>query len=240
MSDPIAQFRLVKLLPLSVFGQDVSVTNSTLFMIASLGIVWWFFWTALKNPTMRPGVMQSFVEMLHSFTLGITNSATMGAGSKFLPLTISAFSSILTLNILGLIPGSFTVTSHLSVTFAFAMIAFFCVTIVGFVRHGLHFFSLFLPKGTPWPLAPLMILIEIFTYLSRPLSLAIRLAANMTVGHILLAVVAGFAATMGWAGVVSLPIIAVLNLFELFVAILQAYVFSLLICIYLNDALHLH
>ncbi len=139
-----------------------------------------------------------------------------------------------------MVPYSFTVTSHIAVTFTLAMLVFLTVTIVGFVLHGFHFFSLFLPKGTPAVIAPLLILIEFFAYLVRPMSLSIRLAANMLAGHTMLKVFAMFVISMGIFGAVPLSFMVILTGFEIFVAILQAYVFTILSCVYLNDALHLH
>jgi len=140
-----------------------------------------------------------------------------------------------------MLPYSFTVTSHISITFILAVMVFLTVTIVGFVKHGLHFFSLFLPKGTPWWLAPLMIIIEIFTYLARPISLSLRLAANMVAGHVLLKVMAGFVISLAiFLKFLPIPLMVILIGFEIFVAVLQAYIFSILSCVYLNDAINLH
>jgi F-type H+-transporting ATPase subunit a len=150
------------------------------------------------------------------------------------------FLFILTLNVLGLIPNGFAVTSQIIVTFALATAVFIIVTIIAFIRHGLHFFSFFLPSGTPWFLAPLMVVIEFFTYCTRPISLSMRLAANMMAGHILIAVVAGFIVMMGVAGLLPISFIVVFTGFEFFVAILQAYIFTILTCVYLNDAINLH
>jgi F-type H+-transporting ATPase subunit a len=140
-----------------------------------------------------------------------------------------------------MIPYGFTVTSHISITFALAMMVFLLVTLLGFVLHGLHFLSLFLPSGTPWWLAPLMILIELFAYLARPVSLSLRLAANMVAGHVLIKVIAGFIVSMAfYLKIVPIPFVSVLIGFEIFVAILQAYIFTILSCVYLNDAINLH
>jgi F-type H+-transporting ATPase subunit a len=139
-----------------------------------------------------------------------------------------------------MLPYSFTTTSHIAVTFAFAVIMFIIVNIIAFKKHGLKFFSFFLPTGTPLWLAPLMILIELFTYLARPISLSIRLAANIVAGHILLKVLAGFIIMMGFFGFIPAVFVVIFTCFEIFVAILQAYIFTILICVYLNDAVNLH
>jgi F-type H+-transporting ATPase subunit a len=162
-------------------------------------------------------------------------------GKKFVPLMFTLFMFILTCNLFGMIPYSFTVTSHISITFALAMMVFLLVTLLGFYLHGFHFFSLFLPAGTPWWLAPLMVVIELFAYLARPVSLSLRLAANMVAGHVLLKVVAGFVVSMAiYLKFLPIPFIVVLIGFEIFVAILQAYIFTILSCVYLNDAINLH
>ncbi|NDA91594.1 MAG: ATP synthase F0 subunit A, partial [Alphaproteobacteria bacterium] len=151
------------------------------------------------------------------------------------------FMFIMVCNLFGMIPYGFTVTSHISITFALAMMVFLLVTLLGFILHGFHFFSLFLPAGTPWWLAPLMILIELFAYLARPVSLSLRLAANMVAGHVLLKVIAGFIVSMAfYLKIFPIPFISVLIGFEIFVAILQAYIFTILSCVYLNDAINLH
>ena len=187
-----------------------------------------------------PGALQSSAEIMHNFTLKILNENTAGKGEQYFPFIFSLFIFILTLNILGLIPHGYAVTSQIVVTFSLAIMVFITITIIAFIRHGWSFFSYFLPAGTPWFLAPLMIIIEFFTYCTRPISLSLRLAANMMSGHILIAVIAGFIVTMGIAGILPISFIVAFNAFELFVAILQAYIFTILTCVYLNDSIHLH
>jgi F-type H+-transporting ATPase subunit a len=240
MESPIAQFNLVDLIPIKMGAYNLSFTNSGLFMTAAVVLISLFFIRALKGATIAPGRLQSAAEIIYGFVLQTTNSSTLGKGERYFPFVLSLFCFILTLNVIGVIPTTLTVTSHLSVTFALAMIVFIAITVIAFALHGMHFFSFFLPPGTPLFLAPLMVLIELFTYLSRPLSLSIRLAANMTVGHILLFVIASFITMMGVWGFIPIPLIFALNIFELFVAVLQAYIFSLLTCIYINDAINLH
>jgi F-type H+-transporting ATPase subunit a len=172
---------------------------------------------------------------------GMLDQNVGAKGKKFVPLIFTLFMFILTCNVFGMIPYGFTVTSHISITFALAMMVFLLVTLFGIYLHGFHFFSLFLPAGTPWWLAPLMVVIELFAYLARPVSLSLRLAANMVAGHVLLKVMAGFVVSMAiYLKILPIPFIVVLIGFELFVAALQAYIFTILSCVYLNDALNLH
>lgn len=237
---PLAQFQIHDLLHLNLANHDVSFTNSSLVMLIALFLISSFFLIATRKQQQIPGIAQSAAELLHNFTLKVLNDNTMGKGEKYFPLVFTLFMFVLTLNILGLIPGGYAVTSQVIITFALAILVFITVTIVAFMRHGWHFFSYFLPSGTPWFLAPLMVIIEFFTYLTRPVSLCLRLAANMMAGHILLAVVAGFIVAMGIWGLLPISFIVVFTAFELFVAILQAYIFTILTCVYLNDAINLH
>ena len=170
-----------------------------------------------------------------------TISGTCGEkGLKFAPEIFTLFAFIILCNCLGMIPGGFTATSHIIITFAIAAFLFIMINIIGFMRHGIHYFSILLPKGTPIFLAPLMIIIELFTYLSRPFSLALRLAANMTAGHIVLKVFASFVVLSGIIGIFPFMMLIILTGFEIFVAILQAYIFTILVCVYLNDAINMH
>ena len=180
------------------------------------------------------------IELIFEFVGNTLHEAAGKASKPFFPFIFTLFTFILTLNLLGMMPYGFTVTSHVSVTFAIATMIFLAVTITGFAKHGLKFLSLFLPHGTPMYIAPLMILIELFSFLSRPVSLSIRLAGNMIAGHVLLKVLAGFVVMMGVYGIVPIPFMVVMVGFELFVAILQAYLFTILACVYLNDAINLH
>jgi F-type H+-transporting ATPase subunit a len=240
MENPLDQFKLFKLLPINIAGYDLSFTNSAMFMALAFVFISTFFIFSLKTSQLIPGKLQSASEMIYNFVLDTLNINTMGKGEQYMPFVLCVFSFILTLNIFGLIPYGFTVTSHISVTFASAMIVFVSVTVIAFIKHGLHFFSFFLPKGTPMLMAPLMILIEFFTYMTRPISLSIRLAANMMVGHILIFVIATFIAAMGIWAFLPMSFIVIFSGFELFVAILQAYLFTILTCVYLNDAINLH
>ncbi|MCH9753446.1 MAG: F0F1 ATP synthase subunit A [Alphaproteobacteria bacterium] len=240
MENPLDQFKIFSLIPIKLAGYDISFTNSSLFMVIALLLTSSFFILVLKTSKDVPGKLQSLAEILYNFILDTVNSNTMGKGEKYVPFIFTIFLFILTLNLFGVIPYGFTVTSHISVTFAAAMIVFISVTLIAFFRHGMKFFSFFLPQGTPIFLAPLMILIEFFTYMTRPISLSIRLAANMMVGHILMFVIATFIAIMGLWGFLPISFIVIFTGFELFVAILQAYIFTILSCVYLNDAINLH
>ena len=240
MENPLDQFKLVELFRIDVLGHALVVTNSTVLIVVAALVINVFILVALRKREIIPGRLQSFVEILHSFILSTLNDNTMGRGEKYLPFIFSLFTIILTLNLFGMIPYTFAVTSHISVTFALAVTVFLTVTILGFATHGVRFLSLFLPAGVPWVLAPMMIVIELFTYLTRPISLSIRLAANMMIGHVLLAVIAGFVAVLGFWGWLPISFVALLTGFEIFVAVLQAYIFTILTCVYLNDAINLH
>jgi F-type H+-transporting ATPase subunit a len=244
--DPIQQFELSRIGPkISIFGNDISFTNSALFMVVALGIVWLIMVYGTRQRQLVPGRVQAAAEMLYEFMADTVRSTTGKEGLKFLPLVFSLFIFVLVCNMVGLIPGTFTVTSQIVVTFVFAMIVIGTVLIYGITKHGMKFFGLFVPSGVPGWLLPFITLIEIISFVSRPISLAMRLFANMLAGHIALKVFAGFIVLMlgagGFAAVLSpLPLMMIVALYalELLVAGLQAFVFSILTCIYLNDALH--
>jgi F-type H+-transporting ATPase subunit a len=188
-----------------------------------------------------PSRLQVIGESLFSMIEDMLSQNVGPEGKKFVPLIFSLFMFILTCNLIGMIPYTFTVTSHFSVTFILAILVFFTITIVGFAKHGLHFFSLFLPHGTPMWLAPLLIVIELIAFLARPISLCLRLGANMLAGHVMLKVLAGFLVALAvYAKPIPMPLIVALIGFEFFVTVLQAYIFTILSCVYLNDAVNLH
>jgi F-type H+-transporting ATPase subunit a len=238
---PLHQFEIHKLIPMEVAGIDISFTNSSLFMVLTTLIISSFFILAMRNRTLVPGRLQGLAESCYQFVATIVKENVGAEGRQYFPFIFSMFMFILVGNLLGMLPYSFTITSHIIVTFALAIVIFLGVTLIAFARHGLHFLSFFLPAGTPWWLAPLMIVIELFAYLARPVSLSVRLAANMVAGHILLKVIAGFVVAMGllW-GWVPVPFMVILTGFEIFIALLQAYIFTILTCVYLNDAIHMH
>lgn len=239
---PLAQFEITPLIKLPpLFGYDISFSNSSLFMVlAVLGVVL-FLSLSMRGRALVPGRWQSVAELSYQFIANLVRDNVGHEGKQYFPLIFSLFLFILFSNLLGMMPYSFTVTSHIIVTFAMAAFIFVGVTIIALVKHGFKFFGFFLPHGTPWVMAPLMIVIELFAYLARPVSLSVRLAANMMAGHTMLKVIAGFVILMGvkffW---LPLTFLIVLTGFEIFVAVLQAYIFTILTCVYLNDAIHLH
>ena len=238
---PLDQFKIKEIANIQLFGHDVIVTNSALFMIITSFFIILYFTLAFKNKKLVPTRLQLSGELFYNLITDTVNQNVGVKGKKFVPLIFTLFMFIMVCNLFGMIPYGFTVTSHISITFALAMMVFLLVTLLGFILHGFHFFSLFLPAGTPWWLAPLMVLIELFAYLARPVSLSLRLAANMVAGHVLLKVIAGFIVSMAfYLKIFPIPFISVLIGFEIFVAILQAYIFTILSCVYLNDAINLH
>lgn len=243
---PLKQFEIQYLTgtaeaPNGAFGMRLDFSNASLFMVLVVVSVWLFLLIGMSRRALVPGRMQNISEIFYEFVANILKQNVGEEGRHYFPFIFTLFMFILFCNIFGLFPYSFTVTSHIAVTFALAIVVFLGVTIIALARHKLKFFSLFLPKGTPWWLAPLMVFIELFAYLARPVSLSVRLAANMLAGHTMLKVIAGFVIGLGWAlGWAPLAFLVVLNGFELFVAMLQAYIFTVLTCVYLNDAIHLH
>ena len=238
---PLDQFRVKEIVNLQIFGYDTSITNSSLFMLFVGVFIVFYFMLAFRGKGLVPSRFQLSGELVYGMITGMLDQNVGAKGKKFVPLIFTLFMFILTCNLFGMIPYGFTVTSHISITFALAMMVFLLVTLFGIYSHGFHFFSLFLPAGTPWWLAPLMVVIELFAYLARPVSLSLRLAANMVAGHVLLKVMAGFVVSMAiYLKILPIPFIVVLIGFELFVAALQAYIFTILSCVYLNDALNLH
>jgi F-type H+-transporting ATPase subunit a len=237
---PLAQFEIKPLLSLRLGDVDLSYTNSALFMTIALVLASSFLMLATRRSALVPGRWQSLAEISYEFVSNMIRDNVGQEGRKYFPLIFSLFMFVLFGNLLGMIPYSFTYTSHIIVTFAMAAVVFIGVTIIGFKKHGLHFLSFLMPAGVPVFMAPLIVPIEILSYFTRPVSLALRLFANMTAGHTMLKVFAGFVALLGVFGVVPLLLVAALTGLELIIAFLQAYVFTILTCVYLNDALHLH
>lgn len=239
MHSPIEQFEIKYFIPQILFS------NASLFMIIALAIIVGGLLLATGKRSLVPGRGQAFAESLHDFVLSMMNETTGKDGMRFFPLVFSLFTFVLTANLVGLIPYAFTVTSHLIVTFALAILVIGTVIVYGFMRHGVHFLQLFVPHGVPGWLLPFIVLIEVISFISRPISLSLRLFANMMAGHIALKIFAGFVVALGTSGLLSvlapLPLLMAVALMalELLVACLQAYVFSILTCIYLNDALHI-
>lgn len=238
---PLAQFEVYSLYDINFMGQNLSITNSSLIMFIALAIILIIFHFTTGNLTIIPNKYQVMIETMVNFIKNLINDCIeRKKGERYFSLIFTVFIFILCLNLLGMVPYSFTVTSHIIVTFALAITLFIFINIIAFANHGIGFLKFFLPSGTPLLLAPLMIIIEIFTYLSRPISLSIRLAANMVAGHVLLKVIAGYVISLGIFGLLPVPFIVLFEGFEIFVALLQAYIFTILLCVYLNDALNLH
>lgn len=241
MADPLKQFEIKPLIPLDIAGVDVSFTNSTLWMTIALIVSVTFMTLATRKPKMIPGRMQMMAENMYAFIAGMIRDNIGTKGREYFPLIFTIFMVVLMGNMLGMIPYSFTYTSHIAVTMGLALAIFLFVTVLGFIKHGFHFFSLFCPAGVPWALKPLIIPIEVLSYLIRPVTLSVRLFANMMAGHLMLKVFAGFSVAMGVGlGLVPMLFNVALIGFEFLIAFLQAYVFTILSCIYLKDAIELH
>jgi len=246
MADPIHQFQIVPLLPLGQIGErHLDFTNSGFYMLLSVGITAALMLGATASRRIVPGRIQSIAEICYEFVADTIRNTIGEGGMKFFPLVFSLFMFILVSNVVGLIPYMFTVASQIIVTVALALLVFFTVIIYGFYRNGLGFFRLFVPHGIPIYILPLIVFIEVLSFLSRPISHSVRLFANMLAGHITLKVFAGFVTMLaafglvGWVGaVLPLGLTVALTALELLVAFLQAYVFAILTCIYLNDAIH--
>ena len=225
---------------MEVGGIDVSFTNSSLFMVIAITAITAFLVLGMRKRALVPGRWQSLAELSYEFVAGLVRDNVGQQGRAYFPFIFTLFMFILFANTIGLIPYAFTVTSHIIVTFALAAVVFLGVTVIAIVKHRMKFFTYFLPKGTPLYMAPLLIPIEMLSYLARPVTLSLRLFANMMAGHTMLKVFAGFVITLGLAGVFPMAVLVALYLLELIVAVLQAFVFTILTCLYLHDAIHLH
>ena len=237
---PLDQFLIVRHVPMEVGGLDVSITNATVWMVVAVTAATLFVTISMRGRAMVPGRWQSMAELSYEFIANLIRENVGSEGRAYFPFIFTLFMFILFSNTLGLIPYSFTPTSHVIVTFTLAIVVFTGVTVIGFARHGLGFFGLFLPKGIPVALAPLLVVIELISYLARPVTLSLRLFANMMAGHTLLKVFGGFVVALGFLGIAPLVFIVALYGLELIVVFLQAYVFTVLTCLYLNDAIHMH
>ena len=247
MHSPVEQFEIKRFIEFSAGGYDISFTNSSLFMLLAMVVGGTFLTVAMSKREMVPGRLQGAAEMMYEFVADMVRGNVGNDGRAYFPFVFTLFVFLLFGNMLGLIPYSYTFTSQIIVTFAMAAFVFVGVTIVGLVKHGLHFFSFFVPQGAPKVLIPFLIVIEVISYFVRPVSLSVRLFANMLAGHTMLKVFAGLAVMISGAGGIAmtgslLPLAALIGLtgLEVLVAALQAYVFTILTCMYLNDALHLH
>ena len=244
-NDPIHQFVIQKIVPIEIGGMDFSFTNASLFMVASAAVAAGFLYFATSSRSLIPTRAQSVADMSYEFVAAMLREGAGSHGMKFFPMVFSLFMFVLTANLLGMIPYFFTITSQIIVTFALALLVIGTVLVYGFYKHGLHFFQLFVPSGVPPVLLILVVPIELISFLSRPISLSVRLFANMLAGHITLKVFAGFVASLGTLGALGvggavLPLLMTVALtgLEFLVAFLQAYVFAVLTCMYLNDAIH--
>ena len=241
MSGPIGQFEIKLIVPIRIGGIDLSFTNSALAMAAAVVLTAVFFILATRRRATVPGTAQGVAETAYEFVDGLIAENIGPKGRVFFPYIFSVFMFVLMGNLLGLIPMSFTFTSHAAAVGGLALIGFAVSTAAGLRYKGLHWFLLFLPHGTPWYIAPVMVPIEIISYLSRPFSLTVRLMANMMVGHIMLKIIAGFIAALGvLGGWLPLAFVGLLMVFEAGIAALQAYIFTILSCIYLGDAFNSH
>ena len=240
MAGPLEQFEVKPLVPIKIGTLDASFTNASLFMAIAVIAITIFIVGGMRGRALVPGRWQSMAELSYEFIAGMVRENVGSEGRRYFPFVFSLFMFILFGNLLGMIPYSFTFTSHIIVTFAMAAFVFLVVTLVALAKHGLHFFTYFFPQGAPVAMAPLIIPIEILSYLSRPVSLSIRLFANMMAGHTMLKVFALFTVSMGFFGFAPLAVNVALTGFEVLVAVLQAYVFTILTCLYLHDAVHLH
>ena len=244
---PLKQFEVQPIVEINVFGLDLSFTNSALWMtITTVFIIAFFTIPFLKTKKtnsvedLYPSRLQVASDLGFNFISSLINDTIGKEGKKYFPLVFALFMFILFGNLFGMIPYSFTFTSHIIVTLALAMGVFIFVTVLGFVKHGVKFFGFFVIPGLPIYMLPLLIPIEVISYLSRPISLSVRLFANMLAGHTLLKVFAGFVSALGFFGILPLVFIIALTGLEILIAFLQAYVFAILTCLYINDALHLH
>jgi F-type H+-transporting ATPase subunit a len=241
VAGPLEQFKIEPLIKLpKLGGVDISYTNSALWMTIAVALVVLFLVLGMRQRALVPGRWQSLAEMFYEFVSNMLTEQAGSAGKPFFPFVFTLFMFILAGNLLGMVPYSFTFTSHIIVTFGLAFVVFIGVTVIGFMKHGVHFLSFFVPKGVPAVMLILLVPIEILSYLIRPVSLSIRLFANMMAGHTMLKVFAGFVIGLGvLGGWAPLALNVVLTGFEILVCFLQTYVFAVLTCIYLNDALHM-
>jgi F-type H+-transporting ATPase subunit a len=238
---PLEQFEIKTLLGDPQALEFYSFTNSALFMVLGLVLVTAFLSLGMRRGALVPSRLQSLAELSYEFIANMIRDNVGHEGRRYFPFIFTLFMFVLAGNLLGMIPYSFTYTSHIVVTFAMAAVVFLGVTAIAFAKHGLRFFGFFLPAGVPVVLAPLLVPIEVLSYFTRPISLSLRLFANITAGHTMLKVFAGFIAPLGLiGGILPLALVTGLTGLEIIIACLQAYVFAILSCVYLHDALHMH
>ncbi len=246
MASPLAQFEIKEIIPIVVSNYNISLTNSALAMIFTAAIILLFLFLGLRNLNIVPSKLQVAVELSYEFIAGMIKDNIGKEGLKYLPFVMTLFLFILIGNLFGMLPYSFTWTSHIIVTFAISFFIFLSVTLIAIFKHGLiKFLGFFAPAGVPKPMLILLIPIEIISYISRPISLSVRLFANMMAGHTLLKVIGGFVFVLATnsfiiGGIIPLAFLIALTGLEIVIAFLQAYVFAILTCLYINDAIHLH
>ena len=240
MASPLEQFEIREIVSVSVAGVDLSFTNSALFMVIAVAAVTMLLTLSMRGRGLVPTRWQSLAEIFYEVIANMVRDNVGSGGRRYFPFIFTLFMFVLFCNGIGLIPGSFTVTSHIIVTFGLAFFIFVAVTIIGFYKHGFHYLRMFFPHGAPLWTGIILIPVELVSYLSRPVSLAVRLFANMTVGHVLLKVIAGFIGGLGAFFFVPLAGLVAVTALEIMIAVIQAYVFTILACVYLNDALHMH
>ncbi|MFN0218742.1 MAG: F0F1 ATP synthase subunit A [Hyphomicrobium sp.] len=237
----MSQFEIKRIIPIDLFGHDASFTNASLFMVAAVALIAAFFAFAMRKRALVPGRLQTSAELIYEYINNIVRENLGKDAATYFPWVFTIFIFILVLNLLGMIPGTFTVTSHIIVTFALAAMVWIVATVIGFAKHGVGYLRLFVPEGVPLWLMPVIIPIELISYLIRPISHSVRLFANMMAGHTMLKVFAGFAVSLPWWGKLAPTgfMVAFTGL-EFLVAFLQALIFTVLTCIYLNDAVNMH
>lgn len=242
--DPMHQFQISNIIPFEFAGLDLSFTNASLFMVIGVVVIVGFFMLAISKPSVVPGRIQSIGEVGYEFIANMIRDTIGEEGFKFFPLVFSLFMFIFAANMLGMVPFFYTTTSQVIVTASLALLVFFTVIIFGVAKNGLKFFKLFAPSGVPWPLLILLVPLEIISFFVRPVTLSLRLFGNILAGHIVLKLFVGFGVAMLGAGAAAyifwLPLVMAIALtaLEFLVAFLQAYIFAILTCIYLNDAFH--
>lgn len=245
MTEPMRQFMVHTLVPLKIFGIDISITNSALFMMIATTLLIALFYFGVNPKREIPTRLQVILESLYNFIMDTLRSNVGEEALPFFPYVFSLFLFIATGNLLGMFPYSFTFTSQIIISFGLALSIFIVVTVVGFIKHGTHYLRLFFPEDVPLYIAPLLIPVELISYCARPITLSVRLFANMVAGHAMMKIFAGFAVALASTAFFPLAVLPIsmnilLTVFEIFVCILQAYVFTILSCIYLNDAINMH
>ena len=236
--NPMHQFELVNVVNINFFGYNISLTNGSIVFGITVAVAMLIGIVLKKTKNLVPSLPLAALEMSLLAIKNITSNSLGEAGKKYVPFVFSLFLFVLLLNLLGLIPGSFAQTSHISVTFTLAIMVFIICLLITIFKMKFSFFKIFIPSGTPLWLAPLLFVLELFSYLVRPVSLSVRLAANMIAGHVMLDVIAFFTVMMGIFGILPFAFLSILMAFELFVAFLQAYIFSVFACVYINEACH--